>query len=150
MTDDDLFKAFAARIAPFLPASGGGQPPIITPPPVQPPPPPVQPPPQTAGISPRWTAAPSQWAKWYFVTAAETTALQARYDPAEVSRHIGWYQPGGVPLYGVHNPDGSYSYFDPDWPYYPAKQVPDQLGAADKMHAELCRRYNKAEIAPLG
>lgn len=147
MTDNEWFQYLATRIAPYLPAKPDSgidppPPPVITPPVITPPP---VVPPVAGGISPRWDALTSQWAKWNFITPAETIALQALHGVG-VAQHINWWQ-SYHRLDGIHKSDDTYWYVDgytawgtPNW-----KQ--DTGGAADSKHFKDLGAT--PEIAPL-
>lgn len=146
MTDAELWQAFADRLKPYLGA-------LPSYPPTQsPPPPPTQAPvilpPVAPLISDRWSKAPSQWAKWMFITTSEQVALAGIYGSSTpVNQHINWYQ-SYHRLDGRQLPDGSYVFVNgyiggvPNW-------VVDTAGAADAKHkADLGGRV--PEIDPLG
>jgi hypothetical protein len=142
VTDAELWQGLADRLRPYLTAAA----PAPVPPIVAQPTPPA--PPTAPAISDRWSKAPSQWAKWMFITTSEQVALAALLGGATpVNQHINWYQ-SYHRLEGRQLPDGSYVYVDgyvggvPKW-------VPDVGGAADRKHlADL--HGNVPEIAPLG
>jgi hypothetical protein len=139
-------EALAKQLQPFLksvspPTDSGTNPP---------PPPPSNPPPPVSGakVSPRWDSAPSQWAKWNFITPGETITLQDMYDPAEVSRHINWWHSYHT-LNGLYDDKTNTYRFvaDTTWWGTPVWQD-DKDHAADTKH--LKDLGTTPEIVPLG
>lgn len=139
LTDAEL-EAIAVKVyAKMVPGAPAPAPAPV--PPVVPPPPPVG-----TGISPRWDALRSQWAKWNFITTTEQMRLLEQYGQNAVMNHIQWYQ-GYHRLDGRMNADGTYDYVDkylmgsPSW-------VRDANGSADARH--LASLGATPQIAPLG
>jgi len=128
--------ALAEQLKPYLGLAGNGVPPPEVPPPAPPvTPPPPAPPPVSPGpvISARWDSAPSQWAKWNFITATETTKLENIYGINPVATRINWYQ-ATHRLDGKMNPDGTYDFVN-GYAWWGAPQwVRDENGAADAKH----------------
>ena len=108
-----------------------------------PPPPVVQPP--APAVSDRWSAAPSQWAKWNFVTAGEQLKLFDLYGQTPVLQHINHYQ-SYYRLNGQMRADGYY-FVDSVNMFGLANWVKDVNGAADAKHRTIA---GANEIAPLG
>lgn len=98
------------------------------------------------GALSRWDAAPSQWAKWYFITPSEQLALVSLrgIDSNAINQHINFYQ-SYHRLEGTRTSNGGYQYVD----YYKwgviAVFAQDVNGSADSKLASL-----GGTIAPLG
>lgn len=145
MTDAELWQGLADRLKPYIGTVSSPPSAPVSTPVFQPPAPPAAPVP---AISDRWSKAPSQWAKWMFITTSEQIALAALYGTnIGVNQHINWYQ-SYHRLDGRQLPDGSYVFVDgyvggvPQW-------APDVGGAADRKHKADLRNV-VPEIEPLG